>query len=102
VLKNTSLLPPVSNGSTIDYSGGPFNIASRLMDLARPIGIIPVSKFGENLIPSDVKGKFSTADVSLSGIAEDSLIKIYYSEDITVFRSEKTELYKLPDACLYE
>jgi class 3 adenylate cyclase len=47
----------VSHGSTIDYSGRPFNIASRLMDLARPSGVILDSMFGENLIPSDIKGK---------------------------------------------
>jgi hypothetical protein len=70
-------------------------IASRLMDLARLSGIIMNSKFGENLIPSDVKGKFSTVDVYLRGIADDSLTKVYYSNDTTVIPSEKTELYKL-------
>ena len=64
------------------------------MDLARPSGIILDSKFGENLIPSDVKGKFSTADVYLRGIADNSLTKIYYSKDTTIILSEKTELYK--------
>ena len=47
----------VSHGSTIDYSGRPFNIASRLMDLTRSSGVILDSMFGENLIPSDIKGK---------------------------------------------
>jgi class 3 adenylate cyclase len=83
----------VSNGLTIDYSGRPFNIASRLMDFARPSGIILDSKFGENLIPSDVKDKFSTADVYLRGIADNSLTKIYYLRDTTII-PEKTELYK--------
>ena len=93
----------VSHGSTIDYSGRPFNIASRLMDLARPSGIILDSKFGENLIPSNVKGKFSTADVYLRGITDDALTKIYYSKDTTVIPSEKTKLSKpINDACLPE
>lgn len=93
----------VSHGSTIDYSGRPFNIASRLMDLARPSGIILDSKFGENLIPSNVKGKFSTADVYLRGITDDGLTKIYYSKDTTVIPSEKTKLPKpINDACLPE
>ena len=47
----------VSHGSTIDYSGRPFNIASRLMDLTRSSGVILDSMFGENLIPSDINGK---------------------------------------------
>jgi class 3 adenylate cyclase len=82
----------VSHGSTIDYSGRPFNIASRLMDLARPTGIILDSNFGENLIPSDIKDKFSTAHVYLRGITDNALTKIYYSKDTTVIPSEKTEM----------
>jgi class 3 adenylate cyclase len=77
----------VSHGSTIDYYGRPFNIASRLMDLARPRGIILDSKFGENLIPSTVKGKFSTAGVYLRGnyrlcIDENLLLERYYCNSI--------------------
>jgi hypothetical protein len=73
------------------------------MDLARPSGIILDSKFGENLIPSNVKGKFSTADVYLRGITDDALTKIYYSKDTTVIPSEKTKLPKpINDACLPE
>jgi hypothetical protein len=59
------------------------------MDLARPSGVILDSKFGENLIPSDIKGKFLTADVHLRGITDDALTKIYYSKDTAVIPSKK-------------
>jgi class 3 adenylate cyclase len=84
----------LSHESIIDYSGRPFNIASRLMDLARPRGVILDSRFGENLIPSDVRGEFSTADVYLRGITNDTSTKIYYSKDATAIQTEKTELRK--------
>jgi class 3 adenylate cyclase len=84
----------ISGGITIDYSGRPFNIASRLMELARPTGIVIDADFGITLIPTDVVDKFSTYDVDLKGIAEDTLMKIYYTKDLTDIPSEKMRMPK--------
>jgi class 3 adenylate cyclase len=82
----------VANGSVVDYAGTPFNIASRLMDLARPSGVVLDAGFGENLIPFELKERFSTANVYLRGIIDNSLTRVYYSKDTTVIPSEKMQL----------
>lgn len=76
-----------SNGMIIDYSGRPFNIASRLMDLARPGGIVIDESFKSTLIPSDVIDKFATASVYLKGISDNQLIRVYYTKDLTIIPS---------------
>lgn len=86
----------VSNGVIIDYSGRPFNIASRLMELARPSGmVIEWKKFRQDIIPQEVLGTLSIAEVYLKGVNEDALTKVYYTKDHTIIPIEKTEMPKI-------
>jgi class 3 adenylate cyclase len=70
----------VANGGTLDYSGRVLNLASRLMNLARPSGIVFDCEFLSGIkAPSDLEKTFSKDKVWLWGIAETDPIEIYYS-----------------------
>jgi class 3 adenylate cyclase len=71
----------VANGGTLDYSGRVLNLASRLMNLARPSGIVFDCEFLTGITaPSDLEETFSKSKVWLWGIAESDPIEIYYSK----------------------
>ena len=69
-----------SRGKILDYSGRPLNIASRLMDMARPCGVVFDGKLIKTL-PDDLKEKFEKEDVFLPGIHDPFVI--YYSSQLT-------------------
>jgi class 3 adenylate cyclase len=73
----------VANKKILDYSGHVLNLASRLMDIARPSGIVFSDSFGAQLLENKEIEKFAKAKVYLKGIAEDKPIPIYYSKGIT-------------------
>jgi hypothetical protein len=67
----------------LDYSGGILNLASRLMDLARPSGIVIDDSFGVNMLKDETKELFSEDTVYLKGIAEENPRKIHYTRKHT-------------------
>lgn len=62
----------------LDFSGRPLNLASRLMDLARPSGIVFDKRFGFNLLDPEVQQRFVEDTAYVKGLAE--------SKPMTVFR----------------
>ena len=72
-----------SEGKTIDYSGRVLNLASRLMDFARPSGIVFDSSLRMDLLPRELREKFSEDKVYIRGIAEKEPIQVYYTKDLT-------------------
>jgi len=86
----------VSNDKTIDYSGRALNLASRLMDMARPSGIVLDASLGTT-IPDDLKELFSKDSVYVHGIAERERIEIYYTKNYTripLTYSKRLDTYK--------
>lgn len=81
-----------SGTKKIDYSGRILNQASRLMDLARPSGVVFDSSFGFELLTEEQKALFSKEGVYLRGIAEREPIEVYYSHSYTKI----SELSKQP------
>jgi len=73
----------ISEGITLDYSGKPLNAAAKLMDLARPSGLVLDDSYGVELMPKPIKSVFESTRVYLSGISEGSLSRVYYTEGIT-------------------
>lgn len=73
----------VTGKKILDYSGHVLNLASRLMDIARPSGIVFSDSFGVDLLEKKEIEKFTKGKVYLKGIAEDKPIPIYYSKGIT-------------------
>jgi class 3 adenylate cyclase len=67
-----------SDGKTLDYTGRTLNLAARLMDLARPFGVVFDDSFGIEELTTAVRKKFAHADVYVNGIAEESSIRVYY------------------------
>ncbi len=86
----------VADGKTLDYSGHVLNLASRLMDIARPSGIVFADSFGAGLLSASGIKKFTKGKVYLKGIAEDKPIPVYYSKGITKISSiHKAPLNKI-------
>jgi class 3 adenylate cyclase len=76
----------------LDYSGRPLNLAARLMDLARPSGLVLDASFGFNLLTQDVQNKFKQTPVYVREIADKDPILVYYLAD----RTEIPEQNKFP------
>lgn len=73
----------ISGDKILDYSGKVLNLASRLMDLARPRGIVFDANFGIELLPDELIDLFAKESVYIKGIAEREPIDIYYTKDYT-------------------
>ena len=80
---------------TLDYSGKVLNHASRLMDVARPAGVVFDKALGNHLLPDKLLGRFDPADIYLRGIAEEKPVTIYYTKELTkISRAQQTPLSK--------
>jgi len=81
----------LSDNRILDYSGRVLNLASRLMDIARPSGVVFDVSLSE-AVPDELKEFFSKGSVHLHGIAEIEPIEVYYSAKYTRIPPE----YKRP------
>lgn len=69
------------SGETIlDYSGHLLNLASRLMNLARPSGIVIDGDFKIELLEEETRQLFQPAAVYVRSLAEDAPMKLYFSK----------------------
>lgn len=66
-----------ANGKVLDYSGRPLNLASRLMDLARPSGIVFDDSFGFTLLDDAAKERFFEDSAYVKGLAESKPMKVF-------------------------
>jgi len=74
----------VSGDKILDYSGRCLNLSARLMDLARPSGIVFDGGFGLDILSDELKGQFEKDNVFVKGIAEIHPIEIYYAKEHTM------------------
>ena len=81
-----------SEDKVLDYSGRILNLASRLMDIARPSGIVFDESFRIDLLSDETKELFSEETVYVRGVAEETPIKIYYAKRHTLL----PDSYKQP------
>ena len=85
------------DGSKIlDYSGRLLNLTSRLMDIARPSGIVFDDSFGIDLLSDETKELFSEETVYVRGVAEEKPIKIHYTEKHTLIPASYKQPLKEP------
>jgi hypothetical protein len=73
-----------SGDKTLDYSGKPLNLASRLMDLARPYGIVFGDEIEPTFLDSQIRDQFGATDVYIKGIYEDSPMTVYTTERVII------------------
>lgn len=72
-----------ADGKVLDYSGRPLNLASRLMDLARPSGIVFDKRFGHALLDDETRARFIEDTAFVKGIAESKPMELYRLDGYT-------------------
>lgn len=70
-----------TDDAILDYSGHLLNLASRLMNIARPSGIVVDGSFSGLMIPDKYRNDFEEKDIFVRSVAEDVPRKIYYSKN---------------------
>ncbi|HST32277.1 MAG TPA: adenylate/guanylate cyclase domain-containing protein [Solirubrobacteraceae bacterium] len=79
----------ISSGRTVlDYSGRPLNLAARLMDLARPAGVVIDDGFGFELLTDEFRSKFERDHVYIRSIAEGEPRPVYFLPEFTKIPEE--------------
>lgn len=74
----------VSGRTTLDYSGRPLNVASRMNDLARPSGVVFPASLGPGLLSPNQRVRFVPDHrVFLRGVADDTPTTVYVTHDRT-------------------
>ncbi len=58
-----------ADDTTLDYSGRVLNLASRLMDIARPKGVVFDSRLGVDLLADELRKEFKERSVYLKGVS---------------------------------
>ncbi|MFC1522888.1 hypothetical protein ACFL6Y_10815 [Elusimicrobiota bacterium] len=69
-----------SGKQLLDYAGHLLNLATRLMDLARPSGIVIDGQYLKNVIPTRLQNRFIEKGVYIRGIAEEEPHPVFYSK----------------------
>jgi class 3 adenylate cyclase len=85
-----------SNGVILDYSGRVINLASRLMDAARPSGVVADSSLGLRLLPPEMQKSFLSDEIYVRGISEDKPMTVHYTKDHTVISLSYKDPIKEP------
>lgn len=68
---------------TLDYSGRVLNLASRLMELARPRGVVIDSSFGSGLIPEDLADRLRQETGYIRGVSPEDEVEISFDPNLT-------------------
>lgn len=77
-----------SSEQVIDYSGHLLNLCSRLMDLARPSGVVIDGHFLHEIIPEKFKASFVEKEIYIRGIAEERAYKIFCLDEYVTISEE--------------
>jgi class 3 adenylate cyclase len=81
---------------TLDYSGRLLNLAARLMNLARPSGVVVDADFKLEMIPEPERAHFREEKVYLRGIAEDSPRSVYLLDSVVKVPKENLARFGEP------
>jgi class 3 adenylate cyclase len=79
----------VSDGGVLDYTGRCLNLAARLMDKARPSGVVFADSHAKHLMAPEVALLFTDDEVCIRGISEQTAIPIMISTGVEIARSDR-------------
>ena len=79
----------ISDGGALDYTGRCLNLAARLMDKARPSGVVFADSHAKHLMTPEVAMRFTDDEVCIRGIAEQDPIPIVISTDVEIAASDR-------------
>jgi class 3 adenylate cyclase len=68
---------------TLDYSGRVLNLASRLMELARPRGVVLEGGLGKGLLSSSIEERLTVARGYMRGVSPDDEVEILFDAALT-------------------
>lgn len=72
----------ISDDHVLDYSGRPLNLAARLMDLARPRGVVFSDTLGHDLLIGEYATQFSSDSVYIKGLAESTPLTVFIAQEM--------------------
>src|SRR5687768_1101718 len=72
-----------SDDLILDYSGQPLNLASRLMEVARPSGVVFDTSFRLDRFPADLAELFATDDIHVKGITTGTPLTVHFTKEFT-------------------
>lgn len=81
-----------SGDMILDYSGRPLNLAARLMDVARPSGVVFSDALSLELLEPELASRFEGDRCYIKGLAEDLPMQVHYLAERTII----AENYKRP------
>ncbi|WP_155892169.1 hypothetical protein [Conexibacter woesei] len=73
----------VAGDTVLDYSGKVLNLASRLMDMAHPAGLILDASIGFRLLAEDLREHFEPDKIYVKSVAEQQPIAVHFTARIT-------------------
>jgi class 3 adenylate cyclase len=73
----------VSEGKILDFSGRPLNVAARMLDVARPRGVVFHESLDTRLIDDTLLDRFQADDIYVKGVADEATTRIYLTPDWT-------------------
>jgi class 3 adenylate cyclase len=82
----------VSGGLVLDYTGRCLNLSARLMDKARPSGLVFHDDHAHELMDETLIEKFTRDHVCIRGISEDAPVSILISDDVVIQAADREPL----------
>lgn len=79
----------ISDGGVLDYTGRCLNLAARLMDKARPSGVVFADAHAKQLMAQEVAMLFTNDEVCIRGIAEHDPVPILITTGVEIARSDR-------------
>lgn len=73
----------VAGDTVLDYSGKVLNLASRLMDRAKPEGLILDESVGVDLLAEELRRSFARDEIYVPSVAEQRAITVFYTSALT-------------------
>jgi class 3 adenylate cyclase len=82
----------VSDGFVLDYTGRCLNLAARLMDKARPAGVVFGDTHARQLMEPDIATAFSEDQVCIRGISEEVPVAIFVTGSVDILPADRAPI----------